>query len=627
MNTTLQSNMAELSMNSTQVFDVVIIGAGYAGNCQARHLLLNVPGIKIAIVDPRSPERSTRDLKVGESTVEISAMFLYKELGLYEYLIENHAPKYGLNFHWPKDPTKTAATSDYYHIWTNRNPPLPSFQINRAKFEQDLLEMNQQMGVSFYNGRVIDLNLTPRNEIKTVKVKLDHDQIELKAKHVVDAAGRRFVIGKKTDNLILDSEQLYDIQTGSAWVRVKDFDRDLFHNGYDPLNGGASHYYGTNHWFGHGHWIWMIPIETGCRELSIGIVHHKNLIPSKDLNNQEKLLDFLKANHTVLYTLINSGEVVDFNYLPRLTHASKTHFSEDNWYVIGDAANMYDPFYSPGLVLASVAIQGVTEIIRAKLAGEPDADKKQEYYNKFSVTYARAYNQVYQQHDKHLGNASIMSWRIYFENMFWFGILIPMFVGKWHLDFEFIDRFLQMSDWLFFGRDPLFADVYEQFNELAARDKNIGMMDYVRADQMFWGYVPTKHFDQFMENTKFEPKHCNVYAGMRATFFFAAFVYAKLRLKGFGSTGLLSPRRFARVLQLLGWSAYAAIGERIYLSKTRHLPNSSMIEQMNQEFEAYQFKPELQPWNQQETPSSSKSVPAVDSKSATDNLPVSGAIA
>ncbi|MGK7878138.1 MAG: NAD(P)/FAD-dependent oxidoreductase [Xenococcaceae cyanobacterium] len=586
-------------MNATQqlVYDVVIMGAGFAGNCQARHLLLNVPGIKVAIVDPRSPERSTRDLKVGESTVEISAMFLYKELGLYEYLIENHAPKYGLNFHWPKDASMTETTNDYFHIWTNRNPPLASFQINRAKFEQDVLKMNLDMGGTFYNGRVVDIDLTPKDELKTVKVKLDGEHVELRAKHVVDAAGRKFLIGKKTDNLIFDPEKLYGLNTGSAWLRVKDVNRDLFHTGYDPLNGGASHYYGTNHWFGHGHWLWMIPIETNSRELSIGIVHHHNVIEAKEISTKEKFLEFLKANHTVLYKMIASGEIVDFNYLPRLVHGSKTMLSEDNWYVIGDAANMYDPFYSPGMVLTAVNIEGVTEVVRAKLAGEPDAQKKQEYYNQFNIEYARAYNQVYQAHDKHLGDASIMSWRIYMENMFWFGILIPMYVGKWHLDFEFISQFLKISQWLFFGRNALFPDFYEQFTQLVEQGKNIGMMDYVRADQLFWGYVPTKHFDHFMENTKFEPRRCNVYAGMKATFFFAAFVYAKLRLKGFGLLGLLAPRRLARVVQLLAWSAYVAVGEQIYLFKTRKQPDSTVIEQTNREFnQTYRYKPELQPW-------------------------------
>jgi hypothetical protein len=36
-----------------------------------------------------------------------------------------------------------------------------------------------------------------------------HDEvIELTAKHLVDAAGRQFIIGKKTDNVIFDPEHL-----------------------------------------------------------------------------------------------------------------------------------------------------------------------------------------------------------------------------------------------------------------------------------------------------------------------------------------------------------------------------------------------------------------------------------
>lgn len=81
-------------------YDVVIMGAGFAGICQARHLMLNIPNIKVALIDPRPEERTDKDLKVGESLVEVSSLFVTKELGLYEYMIENHTPKFGLNFHW-----------------------------------------------------------------------------------------------------------------------------------------------------------------------------------------------------------------------------------------------------------------------------------------------------------------------------------------------------------------------------------------------------------------------------------------------------------------------------------------------------------------------------------------------
>ena len=237
---------------STEVYDVVIMGAGFAGNCQARHLLLNIPGIKIAIVDPRPPERSEKDLKVGESLVEIGAMFLYKELKLHEYLIDHHTPKYGLTYHWPKDTGQTKRMDDYHHIWVNGSPNLESFHVHRAKFERDLLKMNQEMGATFYNGRVTDIDLSTGDEVHTVTVKCDRSKLQLRGKHLVDGAGRRFLLGKKTNNVIFDDEKLRGINTGSAWLRVKNIDAKILDPGYQPAVQCANRYYTTHHWMGYG---------------------------------------------------------------------------------------------------------------------------------------------------------------------------------------------------------------------------------------------------------------------------------------------------------------------------------------------------------------------------------------
>lgn len=582
-------------MNSMQQreYDVIIMGAGFAGLCQTRHLLLNIPNIKIALIDPRPEERTEKDLKLGESTVEIAALFIGKELGLYEYLVENHPPKFGLNFHWPKDQEKTASIEDYYHVWDNRQPPMASTQLNRAKFERDLLKMNKEMGVSFYNGRVIDVELTPGDALKTVKVKLGSESTDLKAKHVVDAAGRRFIIGRKTDNLLFGPENLCGVNTGSAWVRVKNVDRSIFHDGFDPLGASTSHYYATNHWFGHGHWLWMIPTDTQSMELSIGVVQHHDVIPAESINTKDKFYAFLKANHNILYKLVTSSENIDFHYWPRLAHTSKMMFSPDNWYVIGDAACIFDAFYSMGSSMATFAIESVTEIIRTKLAGEANAEAKRSAYNEFNLTFTRLINTLMHGHTQQLGNASIMSWRIYFEYMLWFGMMVPTYVGKWHLDLEFVPEFVKTYQKVFVG---LLDDLYSQLGQLATRKANIGLMDCFRADQLLWGYHTLKHFDNFLENAKYEPKMCNVFASMKHTFFYVAIWYAKLQWKAGGLSGVLAPQTLYHIFQLLTSASSTALGELVYWFRIKNLPTNSQVAKMRQEFQSYQYRPVLQPW-------------------------------
>lgn len=578
---------------SNRPYDVIIMGAGLAGLCQARHLMLKIPNIRIAMIDPRPENRTEKDLKLGESTVEVATLFFGKDLGLYEYLIENHPPKYGLNFHWPKRNDQTKTIDDYFHIWANRQPDLASTQLNRPKFERDLLKMNREMGADFYNGRVVDIDLTPNDQLHTVKVKLPNESIKLQGKHLVDAAGRRFLIGKKTNNISFDSKDLYGVNTGSAWVRVQNVDRTIFHSGYDPTGASCSHYYATNHWFGKGHWLWMIPTDIETMELSIGVIHHHDYISSESLNSKEKFYEFLKANHNILYQLVTSAENIDFHYWPRLAHTSKTLYSPDNWYVIGDSACIFDAFYSLGSTMIVSAINSITEIIRAKLAGEVNAAEKCQAYNQFNLTLINSINLFMHNHSRHLGDASIMSWRIYFENMIWFGILIPIFVGKWHLDLEFIPQFVQTFQTTL---RSLVYEIHDQFDQLVDEKKNIGLMDCYRSDQLIWNYHTPKRYTHALENAQYEPKQTSVFTSMKKTFFYLTIWYLKLQWKSGGLSQVCHPRSLGTMAKLLTTSIYIGLGDIIYSLTGNHGSESRLIAEMRQAFQEYQYGDTLQPW-------------------------------
>ncbi len=581
------------TIDRTLEYDVVIMGAGYAGVCQARHLLLKVPNIRIAIIDPRSEDPSEVKHRPGESTLEAASMFLFSELGLHDYLLEQHTHKAGLNWHWPKDVDKTESLDDYYNIWVNRQLTIPSFHLNRLKFDLDLLEMNKQMGAHFYNGRVVDLDLTPGDELNSVKVKLHDDYIQLKAKHLIDAAGRKFIIGRKTDNLLLNPKELpVNIKPSSGWVLVKNVDRSIFDNSVYSTETLESRYYATNHWMGKGHWLWMIPVDTQTKELSVGLIHHPDVIPSELVNTKDKFYAFIEANHNLLYQLLKSGEHIEFNYWPKIAHTSKKMFSADNWYVIGDAASNFDALYSTGTTMSCIAIESVTEIIRAKLGNEKDAEKKREAYHDFNLAVARFMNLAVSNQESQIGNASIMSWRLYGNYMVWFNTFVPLYVGKWHLDL----RFSKLALIFFKINSSFWAHTFKQLTCLAERGTNIGFMDQLRADQLIWGYHPDKFFDNFLENAKLEPGKLNVFAGLRAYCFYIVVWFIMLQWKGFGLIGLLKPSNISQIVRLLLTGVVMLIAELMHKLRLLGKPSNSSVDRTRNEFKSYRYQSRLHNW-------------------------------
>ncbi|MEZ5421232.1 MAG: hypothetical protein R2708_28365 [Vicinamibacterales bacterium] len=423
-----------------------------------------------------------------------------------------------------------------------------TFQIHRGKFERDLLQMNAASGAEIIRARVSDLELAAGGAAHRVVIQENGGVTrELRARHLVDAGGRKFLIGKKTDNVVRGPEHHLGLNNGASWVRVKGVDRTRFHDGYDPLNAVASHYYGTNHFLGAGHWIWMIPIDMDTDEISVGVMHHHDVIPGHSINSQEKLYAFFKANHRVLYDLLMTGELVDFHYFGRPGHSSKRLFSADNWYVIGDAAYIFDAFYSLGTSGISLAVESVTEIIKAKLAGDPDAEEKREAFDAFNRFFMNNMVHTYRDHARQLGHASAMSWRIFYEYMLWYGCLVPLYVGKWHLDPTFIRRLLRWNP------IPFTAGVYDDLNTIVDTGRNVGFMDCHRGDQMEPGYTTWRAFDDYLENAKYEPQDVNIYRSVAMCYRRSLRYYAKLRWRAFGIAAL-APGPVLRSLKLLGVS-------------------------------------------------------------------------
>jgi hypothetical protein len=413
----------------------------------------------------------------------------------------------------------------------------------------------------------------------------------VRGRFLVDAAGRAFLTGRKTGNTKFGPDNLYGLHNGTSWVRVTGVDRTKFVEGMLGGRACTSQYYVTNHWFGPGHWLWMIPIDGDKGTLSVGVMHHHNVIPAKSVNTKEKLYSFLEANHHALWKLLKDCQVDDFVYMSRPAHISEKMFFEDNWYVIGDAAYIFDAFYSQGVSTVSIAVSSVTEIIRAKMAGEPDVEEKRSAYNDFNLWWAHHVVHLYRHHEKLLGDASLMSWRIYMEYIWWFGSFVPMFYGMWHLKPNFVREAIGNCERHFL------KEIYEDMIRAQEAGKNIGFLCTYRADQLpFTDWSPTLEHIHYLENAESDPQRLNIYRSISSTYRKMAIWWMAYQYRTWGVKGLLAPRTLHHLVRLHKQSVKIGLAAARHDEENRGVPNNGAWARMQEEFRSYRYDKALRPW-------------------------------
>ena len=250
-------------MSDTQDFDVVICGGGLAGLTLARQLMIEIPSLSVAVVDRLARPLPEAAFKVGESSIELGTYYLGQVLQLEDYFHKRHLPKLGLRFFMGKSDAPIEARPE---AGISVFPPIPSYQIDRGRLENDLREILMKMGVELFEGAVVDdilLGEADQKHIIRCRRKEDEQEFSLASHWVVDALGRRRMLQSK-----LGLKRANGHQASAAWWRyqgridVEDMAPAEARKWRDDII--EDRYFSTNHLMDRGYWVWLIPLGSGA---------------------------------------------------------------------------------------------------------------------------------------------------------------------------------------------------------------------------------------------------------------------------------------------------------------------------------------------------------------------------
>ncbi len=324
-------------------YDVVILGGGLAGLTLSIQLKQANKNISVLVLERRADSAPDAAHKVGESTVELGTHYLREVLNLKDYLDKEQLPKHGLRFFF--SPEEKTEISNRVELGPRELLPVPSHQIDRGTFENDLIGFANELGVDVKLGtKVSDVNINA--ELHTVSYIQNTENHSTTSSWVVDATGRASFLKRK-----LGFKKDLDHAVSSAWFRVKgEIDIDTWSDNSDWnsfLKPGLRRL-STVHLMDKGYWVWLIPLGTG--NTSIGIVADPEYHEFSTYNTLEKAFQWLEKNEPVCFKHLENKkeDVLDFKVLKHFAHSSEKIYSTDRWAVTGEAGLFLDPFYSPG---------------------------------------------------------------------------------------------------------------------------------------------------------------------------------------------------------------------------------------------------------------------------------------
>jgi len=398
---------------------------------------------------------------VGESTVEIASHYLAEELGLRDHLESQQLPKFGLRMFLrgadkiPKDLAR------YDEIGASRVLPIPTYQLDRGRFENHLAECCVAQGVELIdNTTVRGLDLKP--DAHQVKVRSQSGERTLGCRYLVDASGRRAWLRKGAE---LGRPARHN--NHAVWFRVEgslEIDQWSSASDWQARCHGDSRRFSTNHFTGPGYWLWLIPLASEAT--SVGLVFDPNFIDLSSVRKHDSLLKWLEGEHPLVAQQLAHRKPLDYHCLENYAVASSQVFSSDGWMTSGDSGVFSDPLYSPGGDFIALANGYITELICTG-AKDPAIYKGCE---QLLLSFFTSTLSLYRGQYGGFGDRDLMVAKTLWDYTYYWGVLSKLYFSGQYTNLEFMSG--QQSS---FGQAAaLNSGMQRSFRQIARKAQRVG---------------------------------------------------------------------------------------------------------------------------------------------------------
>ncbi len=442
--------------------DVCIVGGGFAGLTLARHLRQRFPDLDIAVVERRRFPVPEAAHKVGESTVEIASHYLARDLGLKEELDREQLRKFGLRLFCRGDAPIDRDLAAYDEIGPSAPLPIPTYQLDRGRFENQLARTWREVGTLHDGTTVRSVDVERGMHRVVLRNPGEGRETTHRCRYLIDASGRRAFL-RRSRRTVRSARHRHH----AVWFRLRGVvDVESLSGDGDWLSrcsGELPRRASTIHFTGPGYWLWLIPLASGAT--SVGLVFDPERVPLEEVRGRAGLLLWLRREHPLVAAELAGRDPLDHAVLKGYAVGNSQVFSEEGWAATGDASLFADPFYSPGGDFIAMANTYAVDLVARGFPAERVRRFQRNYQSFFSNTML-----LYRSQYAGFGDRTLIVAKTLWDYAFYWSIPAKLFFSGRLTDLEFMQR----NESLFLQAAALHSGVQKLFRRRAANAGRVG---------------------------------------------------------------------------------------------------------------------------------------------------------